>query len=144
MRFQFGTSFFITILQLISCNLHNCVVEYIILRSFTNKVVCRKLYVTIVKEEKKMISAEEVRKVSEEAQSEEARKAQLKAEKNGGLSFGERVLLYFIERGIKRASKKNSFTYATKTMTPSIRIALKRENRRIVPAPNGKHWIICW
>lgn len=102
-------------------------IEYIILRSFTNKIVGRKLYVTIVKEEKKMISAEEVRKVSEEAQNERARIAQQKAAKNEGLSFGDRIILYFIEKGIKRVSKRGSFSYAAITMSPAVKSYLNQK-----------------
>ena len=117
-------------------------IEYIILRSFTNKIVGRKLYVTIVKEEKKMISAEEVRKVSEEAQSERARIAQLKAAKNEGLSFGDRIILYFIEKGIKRESKRGSFSYVAIIMSPAVKSYLNQKGYSVQLELN--FFIISW
>lgn len=74
-----------------------------------------------------MISAEEVRKVSEEAQSERARIAQLKAAKNEGWSFGDRIILYFIEKGIKRASKRGSFSYIAFTMSSVVKAYLNKK-----------------
>ena len=87
-----------------------------------------------------MISAKEVRKVSEEAR--KARKAQLEAAKNGGLSLYDKFILSFIERGIIRASKRGSFSYAAVTLTPAIKSTLQKNNYG-VRLLDG-FWVIYW